>query len=323
MITLPHEQWAGIPTDRIVAVVARLPSGKEQIGSGYLVGPGLVLTAAHCTWDFKTRVPPMSLRVYRKSDGAMRVVRVVNASAPYDVAVLDLDVPLGPTGLPPPSYGRVDQTHGLELEGCEAIGYPLFQYDPVDQQRNSAQIKGTIRTSDDAELGYLLLRDALLESVTSPKVAGDAGRDSTSAWGGLSGALVFHQGLALGIVIEHHPRQGASALRLAPFSVLAGASDRDTRQVADALGLVAPELLIPAGNPSVPENPGDPDVRTGRAGAAPRRRRQPQGAGCGQLTDRGLAYPERRQRTPDGARQWPTRGGQNRDRGPYRASACR
>jgi hypothetical protein len=67
------------------------------------------------------------------------------------------------------------------------------------------------------------------------------------AWGGLSGALVFCNGLALGVVVEHHRRQGASALRLVPFNAIAAASDPDTRWLAEALGVPGPEALIPAG----------------------------------------------------------------------------
>lgn len=51
--------WQGIPIDRVVAVVARLANGLEQVGSGYLVGGWRVLTAEHCTRDKKTGQPPV------------------------------------------------------------------------------------------------------------------------------------------------------------------------------------------------------------------------------------------------------------------------
>lgn len=237
-----EERWAGIPVDRVVAVVARLDEGREQIGSGYLIGPRLVLTAAHCTRDknvVNTAGRSLSLVVYRKSDGASALVDRLIESQPYDVAVLGLDTPLGPDSLPPPQYARVDQSHASELSGCEAVGYPLFQYDTAHRQRNSAQIKGTIRTSDEDESGYLLLRDPLLDTVVVPQSARATEQEAVSVWGGLSGALVFYHGLALGIIVEHHPRQGASALRVAPFGALASASDPPTHALAAALDLPA------------------------------------------------------------------------------------
>jgi hypothetical protein len=47
--------WPGIAADRIVAIVAGLDTGKIQIGSGYLLSSGTVLTARHCTYDVLTQ----------------------------------------------------------------------------------------------------------------------------------------------------------------------------------------------------------------------------------------------------------------------------
>lgn len=60
--------------------------------------------------------------------------------------------------VPTPLYSRVDRTYSGELAGCEAIGYPLWQLDPVDHQRSAAELHGTIRKTEDAESQYLLLR---------------------------------------------------------------------------------------------------------------------------------------------------------------------
>ena len=60
-------------------------------------------------------------------------------------------------------------------------------------------------------------------------------------WGGLSGALVFHAGRAVGVMVEHHPRQGSAAVQLIAFDSVAQSAETDeaARRVADALGLPA------------------------------------------------------------------------------------
>jgi hypothetical protein len=222
----------------VVAVVASLASGLEQVGSGYLVGSRLVLTAEHCTRDKISGERPRSLRVVRASDGQM-VEATVRAASPYvDVAVLDVADPPWADEFPPVLYGRVDRTRSGELRGCEAIGYPLWQLDPSDQQRNTAELRGKIRRTEGAEERYLVLRDETLATVAVPPTANvsDAA-EPRSAWGGLSGALVFHAGTAIGVVVRHNRRQGASAVRLIPFDRIAAGADEETRSVALVLGI--------------------------------------------------------------------------------------
>jgi len=242
--------WGGIPSDQVVAVVADLDTGLVQIGSGYLVTERQVLTARHCTADKSTGRPPRSLRVVRRSDGAEAPATVIAAAS--DVAVLAVGDGLGWAGvtpLEPPRFGRVDRSRAGELRDCEAVGFPLWQLDPMDQQRNAAELHGTIRVTEGAESGLLVMRDPLLNDVTAPGPAA-AGRADGSPWGGLSGALVFHHGVALGVVIEHHPRQGRSAITIMPverFAAVPAGGDPDSMPVAAALGLPPAARLPQAG----------------------------------------------------------------------------
>lgn len=236
--------WGGIPFDRVVAVVANLDTGLVQTGSGYLVTERHALTARHCTLDERTGRPARSLRVVRPSDGAEATATVMAAAWDSDVAVLTVgEDPAWPvlTGSEPPLFGRVDRSHAGELHDCQALGFPLWQLDPRDQQRNTAELHGTIRVTEDAESGLLVMRDQQLDNVTVPATAATEDRADESTWGGLSGALVFWQGIALGVVIEHHPRKGRSAITILPVErFAAGPSDgRDpgSAAVAAALGL--------------------------------------------------------------------------------------
>ena len=67
----------------------------------------------------------------------------------------------------------------------------------------------------------------------------DGGEHRPSPWGGLSGALMFYRGSAIGVVVEHHPRQGDSALRAVGFERIATAS----AEIRQCLGLPPPDSL--------------------------------------------------------------------------------
>ena len=76
-----------------------------------------------------------------------------------------------------------------------------------------------------------------------------------SPWGGLSGAVLFHQGLAVGVIVEHHPRQGSNALRAIAFDTLARSSDPDTVSVVERLGVGTVDDLVWATADSAAEPP--------------------------------------------------------------------
>ena len=243
--------WKGIPTDRVVAVIAKLANGKYQIGSGFLVGPDRVLTAEHCAKDKLTGAPAAGLEVVRKSDGTTIEVKSRLACKRLDLAVLDLTERFPLDSAAPVDFGRVNRGYAEDLGGCQAIGYPLFQFEPSSGQRNSAQLSGVIRTSDESETGRLLLRDAILFGVALPESTNSTA--DASPWGGLSGALVFHRGLALGVIIEHHPRQGPASGVISAVDTLAGSDHPDARAVAEALGLAGVDSTqLPLAQPEPP-----------------------------------------------------------------------
>ena len=237
--------WGGISFDRVVAVMASLDTGLVQIGSGYLVSERLVLTARHCAADERTGRPAMSLRVGRCSGGPEVPATLVAAGSDLDVAVLAVaENPAWavPTDLEPTRFGRVDRRRSGELHDCEAIGFPLWQLDPEDQGRNVAELHGTIRATEDFESGFLVMRDPLLNDVAVSGTTATEDRPDRSPWGGLSGALVFYQGTALGVVIEHRPWQGSSAITILPVERFAD-GDPDCLAVAAALGLPSADEL--------------------------------------------------------------------------------
>src|SRR6185437_9625578 len=200
---------SSVRVDRVVAVTATLRDGREQLGSGYLISGRLVLTAEHCTRDKGSGESPALLRVVRASDGAMARVAGVVSDHELDVAVLELadDAPWD-ANLLPLAFARVDQTQSGVLGDCTGIGFPLFQRDPNRRTRHTSEFHGTIYQTDEREAGRLLMREPLIHPgpVTDPdaRAPNDRGDEGPSPWGGLSGALMFYRGSAIGVVVEHH-----------------------------------------------------------------------------------------------------------------------
>ena len=228
---------SSVRVDRVVAVAATLRDGREQLGSGYLVSGRLVLTAEHCTRDKVTGEPAVRLRVMRASDGAVAKVAGVVADHELDVAVLQLaDGAPWETGLPPPPFAQVDQSQSGVLGDCTGIGFPLFQRDPARRTRDTCEFHGKIYQSDERESGRLLMREPLIDPgpVTDPdaEALSERGGEGPSPWGGLSGALIFYRGSAIGVVVEHHPRQGDNALRAIGFKRIAASA-----KIRQCLGL--------------------------------------------------------------------------------------
>jgi tetratricopeptide (TPR) repeat protein len=170
----------------------------------------------------------------------------VIACPTLDVAVLRLASDAPVEEIKPPTFARVNRTISGMLKDCEAIGYPLFQRDPERKVRGTSEVHGAIYQTDGAETGRLLLREPLIRPGHGPF------GDSQSPWGGLSGALVFHAGRVLGIVVEHNPRQGDAALQLMAFDALIDEAETsgDARDVVSTLGLPsATALQLVTGQP--------------------------------------------------------------------------
>ena len=235
---------SSVRVDRVVAVVATLQDGREQLGSGYLTSGRLVLTAEHCTRDKVTGEPAARLKVIRASDSAEAQVAGVVPDRGLDVAVLQLaDDALWDPGVPPSAFARVDQSHSGVLDDCTGIGFPWFQRDPDRRTRHTAEFHGRIYQTDERESGRLLMREPLIHLGPVTGAEGetltDRGGHGPSPWGGLSGALMFYRGNAIGVVVEHHPRQGDSALRAVGFERIAAVS----AEIRQCLGLPPPDSL--------------------------------------------------------------------------------
>jgi Trypsin-like peptidase domain len=245
---------SGVRLDRVVAVLATLRDGREQIGSGYLVNGRLVVTAAHCARDKATGEAANRLRVIRASDGTTAAVDLRGVVADYglEVAVLPLVGMPWKAEQPVLTFARVDRSQSGVLEDCAGIGFPLFQRDPKGN-RDTSEFHGVIYQTDEVQSGRLLMREPLIRP--SPIQFSCDARSvdnidrAPSPWGGLSGAVAFYRGDAIGVVVEHHPRQGDSAIRMIGFDRVAA----DNPKVGQILGIPdARGLSLVRAEPVVP-----------------------------------------------------------------------
>jgi len=245
------ENWPGVAADRIVGVLAILDNAKVQVGSGYLLAADRVLTARHCVRDKLTGRPATSLRIVRLSDGATGDARI--AAGALDICVLRISwadrasLATG-TALDTPVFGRISRDHAAQLQGCQAAGVPLWQVKPGNHNRQMAEVHGHIRAMEGRESGRLIMRDPLLADVGVPDGVSPSGNQPAAPWGGLSGALAFYAGYALGVIVEHEPWLGAAALTILPVERIAEAArkgDAEAAAVMSELGFSPPLWALP------------------------------------------------------------------------------
>ncbi|MFR9726777.1 trypsin-like peptidase domain-containing protein [Streptomyces sp. MS19] len=186
----------GLAAARVAEVVAVRAGGGSARGSGYLVAPGRVLTAAHV-------VPPGATTVTVRFDADLPGERAAAATVAWRHAGLDIAVLAHPpdaaeSGLAPAVPGRVGDTDA-EVP-FSALGFPLL----------ALRRDGSGRRYRDAhQLAATLLplsnrREGTFDLGARPVARDLSGGSGGSAWEGMSGAPVFSRGLLIGVVVAAH-----------------------------------------------------------------------------------------------------------------------
>ncbi|MEV0269123.1 hypothetical protein AB0H43_10125 [Hamadaea sp. NPDC050747] len=199
-------------TDRAVEVLCEGAEGWIS-GSGLLVTDRLVLTAAHAV----TADGTVTVRGVDKVEHPAAVLLLGGERA--DLALLELATPV--PGVRPLRFGAVDREAATLIRDCRAIGYPSFQERrsadgrPV---RDTAQLDGEIPTADQRVADLLTLRVTSTPRPLPPQQEA-LGR---SQWSGVSGSAIVTGSagneIVLGVVTEHQPRAGESALTATPIT---------------------------------------------------------------------------------------------------------
>ncbi|MGX1370179.1 hypothetical protein RKD19_005538 [Streptomyces canus] len=216
--------------DRLAAVLC----GTQ--GSGYLLSPRLVLTAAHVVARGSgirvlvpgSREPVPCERVWHRDD------------ASCDAALLLADEPLTDDARTP-RWGRVG---GLApLPGCEAIGYPYAQRGG-DARLESEHVTGTVKC------GSALIRPTYVMDIDrAPAPRADGG----SPWAGFSGAALFARGLLIGVIAAD--AEGWLHARLKATRVEDLLGDGSFVKTLTEFGCPAPDVIREVHGP-----PPDPDA---------------------------------------------------------------
>jgi len=207
--------------ERVVEIEAALGTGpvkRYRYGSGFRLGGRLVLTAAHVVAGAAA-----AGIVVRGPDKVPHPARVVDALA-GDPGMVDLALlELGDQSsvLPAPLVAAVDRDAPVPVpvEGCWAVGYPLFQEVRSAAgvvARETAQVWGMILPAENLVGGLLSLQ------VTSAPRALPPQQEALgeSQWSGMSGAAVLAGERLIGVVSEHAPRRGESTITVTPLASL-------------------------------------------------------------------------------------------------------
>jgi Trypsin-like peptidase domain len=195
---------------RATQIIAERGSDRS-FGSGYLVAPGRVLTAAHVLTE-ATRV---LVRV-NEGDGHAEQIEAEswwadpNGAERTDLAVINTTDRLG-SGMQPTVFGRISDDEDAWLP-VQAMGFPRFKYRDDrrfrtrkgDAYRDLEQLSGTAPVQANRRQGTLAINLG-----DPPPAALGSGQ---SPWEGMSGAAVWQGHAIIAVIAEHHPWEGTGRL---------------------------------------------------------------------------------------------------------------
>ncbi|MEU4173320.1 tetratricopeptide repeat protein, partial [Streptomyces sp. NPDC026665] len=197
---------------RLVLVEIGGPDGGS--GSGYLVGPQLVLTALHVVLNGGEWAPGVSAQVGHPRYGAGPVQRSAEVCWPdprhgippedaLDVALLWLGAPV-PTGGGPVRWGQPGGVAPVPFKGA---GFPAFAAEDNGTEAQCEYLRGDLPVVSTATSGWVL----------DCPVWPAAGKNGLRPWAGASGSAIFCYDRLVGVAIEDNRAMDWRRLHAAPI----------------------------------------------------------------------------------------------------------
>ncbi|MGW5746379.1 S1 family peptidase [Amycolatopsis sp. NPDC003861] len=204
--------------DQVVEVLHH-NKGRWHVGSGFVVREGIVLTAAHVVGEGTVLV-----RFRGNDEHPARLCRLPSGRPALDesadLAVVGLDEGRRVTAVTFAVLRGDPTLRGPNLRDCVAFGFPAFA-EKVRPQHDK-RLREMVRVD-----GYVPMGEGIVEGLATLRVP-DAPRDAPipeghlakSSWQGISGAVVFADGHAIGVISEHHRPAGVNGLTVVPLTRL-------------------------------------------------------------------------------------------------------
>ena len=239
----PIPAGGGVVPGQVAEIIVALDDEPRRRGSGYRVGPGAVLTAAHVIDD--------AVSVQVRFDADLPGEWVAEAISCWtdprsDLAVLTMYTARGDPRVAVPRFGRISDR--AAVLATRAVGFPRFKLknddgtdvdDDRPRYRDSHQADGSVSVLSNRREGTLEITVPLPEPGISP-------------WEGMSGAAVWVGDRIVGVITKHHRADGLGRLAAARLDLALEGLDQGRRDELRAL-LDLPEVLLDVIPPSVGE----------------------------------------------------------------------
>jgi Trypsin-like peptidase domain len=216
MVSINRTGLTGIELGRVAEVLVTVESGGlARRGSGYLVSPGVVLTACHVVQD--------ALKVRLRFNADQSTEWMVTDTEVHEFPAADVAVICYRDDLPDNvwscSFARIGEQDAVII--CTTAGFPLWKM-RSDQHQVINGSPGTRQPENHGKDNASFFRDVCHVRGTAPVLANrregtleinvappEASVDSnTSPWEGMSGAAVFSGGHIVGVVARHYRSDG-------------------------------------------------------------------------------------------------------------------